>query len=138
MEIYPCVSSNSTRAPRKSPVISRTGGRARLGLTGKAMSRLLNEINQWAGWKSLGFMALVRTRIRGSSSVLGCFPNRTKTLCWWDAQSNSSETSVVEGSNMVVQEKSEETDIRGGTHKSTRSKTQARSYEFLYENHVEL
>jgi hypothetical protein len=39
---------------------------------------------------------------------------------------------------MVVQEKSEETDIRGGTHKSTRSKTQARSYEFLYENHVEL
>jgi hypothetical protein len=102
------------------------------------MSRLLNEINQWAGWKSLGFMALVRTRIRGSSSVLGCFPNRTKTLCWWDAQSNSSETSVVEGSNMVVQEKSEETDIRGGTHKSTRSKTQARSYEFLYENHVEL
>jgi hypothetical protein len=39
---------------------------------------------------------------------------------------------------MVVQEKSKETDIRGGSHKSTRSKTQARSYELLYENHVEL
>jgi hypothetical protein len=39
---------------------------------------------------------------------------------------------------MVVQEKGKETDIRGGSHKSTRSKTQARSYELLYEDHVEL
>jgi hypothetical protein len=57
----------------------------------------------------------------------GIFPNQTKALCWRDGQSDSSETSVVDESKMVVQEKSEETDIRGGTHKPTRSKTEARS-----------